>query len=95
MTRKETSIRIQNELQKQIGTLRNVVVIGHYKFSTDYHYELMLKDGKTSVTLVIINERENGEFDLWNIHNIGTTFSSWLMMDIARTIHELNKKDAE
>ena len=95
MTRKQTMIRIQNELQNQIGSLRKVTPIGHYKFASDHHYEFMLKDDERSVTLITISECEDGEIKLWNINNFATSFGSWLMLDIARTIHELNKKDAE
>ena len=95
----ETAIRITNELQKQAGNYKKICFSGEYDYGRSHHYEFLVKEESgQSIMMIIIDEKiigDESEFGLWNLWNFDSYCHTWILMDVANTIHELNKKDAE
>lgn len=98
MTRKANQIK--KELKEQFGSNYELTFVSEYQFGSNEnhrHYEFALLDSNKTRAFIVIEccEEKENKFDLWQYHNFESYFSSWIMLDIARAMHNLNEKDAD
>ena len=89
MTKREIAKCIVNEFENQIGSIRKVTLLGHYKYASNYHFELLLKDYKMTSMIIIIS-LNNCEFEIWNLINVNENISSWKLRLLQKAIDKLN-----